>query len=118
MASAPWWSPPWTYLELEGAIAGTGPFDEEHRFQPHRPSADILTGCDEDRRRFLKQWLPRAVRGRTGFTLDLQAAVRSLGESREQCIAASNYLEEGGDLMLKVAGGRRAHRLVTRPAQS
>jgi len=99
-----------TYLELEGVLAATGPFYTEYKFQPLRPSAELLARFDEARAAFLRRVLARARKGRTWFTLDVHDAAIALGEPRERIIAALNYLEEQGDLTLQATGARKGYR--------
>ncbi len=100
-----------TYLELDGVIDGTGPFYGEYKFQPRRPSAEILAGYDAPRAKFLRGVLAQAEKGRTWFKLDLARVVRATGEPRERIVAALNHLEGQGDMTLQVAGLRQGYRL-------
>jgi len=93
-----------TYLELEGVLESTGPFYNEVKFRPQRPSTEILARYDEARASFLRQLFRRARQGRIWFTLDVAAAAEALDESRERINAAMGYLEEQGDLELQLAG--------------
>lgn len=99
-----------TYLELEGAIRATGTYFAEYKFQPNRPSAEILKDFDAERAAFLKKILQRAAKALTWFTIDVPAAVAATGEPRERIVAALNFLEERGDLTLKVAQSRQSYR--------
>jgi ATP-dependent DNA helicase RecQ len=101
-----------TYLELDGVIETTGPFYSEYKFQPTKSSADILAKFDERRVRFLKQLFAHAEKGKTWFKLDVLRVAGATGEPREKVIAALNYLEEQGDLVLQVAGVRQGYRLT------
>jgi len=105
-----------TYLELEGVLQSTGPFYTEFKFQPLRPSADILQKFDVDRADFLRRLLQSAKKGRTWFSLDAEAASRLLGQPRERIIAALNYLEEKGDLIVQATGVRVGYRRLRQPA--
>ena len=104
-----------TYLELEGILASTGPMYNEYKFQPHRASAEMLAGLDEERTRFLRALFARAKKGRTWFSIDIAATARALNEERERLVAALNHFEESGDLTLKVSGLRRGYRFNRRP---
>ena len=99
-----------TYLELEGVLQATGPFYAEYKFQPHRPSQEILARFDAHRAEFLRRLFKRLRKGKTWLALDVPAAVRDLGEPRERIVAALNYLEEQGDMVLQVAGVRQGYR--------
>ena len=103
------------YLELEGVIAPTGPFYVTYRFQPRRASKDILTDFDERRARLIGDLLRCAEKGKTWYTLDPERAAETVGIPRDRVIAALSYLEERGDLILKVAGAKNGFRLVMRP---
>jgi ATP-dependent DNA helicase RecQ len=105
-----------TYLELEGVLQSTGPFYTEFKFQPLRPSAEILKKFDADRADFLRRVLQSAKHGRTWFSLDAEAAARSLGQPRARIIAALNYLEEQGDLIVQATGVRVGYRRLRQPA--
>ena len=105
-----------TYLELEGVLQSTGPFYTEFKFQPLRPSADILKKFDADRADFLRSLLQSAKKGRTWFSLDAEATARSLGQPRARIIAALNYLEEQGDLIVEATGVRAGYRRLHQPA--
>ena len=107
-----------TYLELEGVIAATGPRYNEYRFQPQRSSAEMLAPFNAERQRFLRAMFAKASKGRVWFSLDIAATAATLGEPRERLIAALNYFEEQGDLILKVAGLRLGYRFVQRPTSA
>jgi ATP-dependent DNA helicase RecQ len=100
-----------TYLELGGVLEGTGPFYGEYKFQPLRPSGEILAKFDARRAEFLRSIFAQAQRGKTWFKLDLARVTAATGAAREKVVAALNYLEEQGDLTLQVAGVRQGYRL-------
>jgi ATP-dependent DNA helicase RecQ len=104
-----------TYLELDGVLHATGPFYSEFRFQPLRPSTEILAKFDPDRSAFLKSLFQAARRGKTWFTLDADEVGRKLGQPRERIVAALNYLEEQGDLMVEATGVRQGYRRLQQP---
>jgi len=99
-----------TYLELEGVLEATGPFFDEYKFQPSRPSQEILARFDDQRAAFLRRIFRQARKGRTWFTLDIKATAQALNEPRERIIAALNHLEEQGDLTLQLSGVRQGYR--------
>jgi ATP-dependent DNA helicase RecQ len=99
-----------TYLELDGLIESTGPFYTEYKFQPLRPSAEILTKFNPQRQQFLKKILSHARKLEKWFRIDVVEAADATGEPRERVVAALNYLEEQGDLVLQVAGARHGYR--------
>jgi ATP-dependent DNA helicase RecQ len=99
-----------TYLELEGLLASTGPFYSSYSFKPLRPSAEILPRFDAERQEFLKKLLSCAVRQKTWFSIDLDEAAQRTGSPRKRVITALDYLEQQGDLVLKVSGARLGFR--------
>jgi len=100
-----------TYLELDGVLESTGPFYSEYKFQPLKPSAEILQKFDARRVAFLKKIFSVAYRAKTWFHLDLEQAIQATGEDRQKVVAAMNYLESLGDLVLEVAGVKHGYRL-------
>ncbi|MCC5846579.1 MAG: RecQ family ATP-dependent DNA helicase [Verrucomicrobia bacterium] len=104
-----------TYLELDGILVSTGPLYNEYKFQPMHSTAEIFKKFDVQRAAFLKNIFNQARKGSIWYTLDIGQAVMNLGESRERIVAALNYLEEQGDLTLKVAGLRHGYRFLKRP---
>ena len=105
-----------TYLELEGLIESTGPFYNEYKFQPLKTSKEMLARFDAPRADFLRKVLSRAQRGKTWWKLNLDEVMNAAGEPRSRIVAALNYLEEQGDMLLQVAGARQGYRLK-RPAE-
>lgn len=102
-----------TYLELEGVIRATGSFYTEFKFQPRRPSAEILRDFDPPRAAFLKAVLQHARQGRTWFTLDVEEVGRAINEPRDRIVRALGYLEEKGDLVLQATGLRQGYRRLS-----
>ncbi|HEY7120771.1 MAG TPA: ATP-dependent DNA helicase RecQ [Tepidisphaeraceae bacterium] len=105
-----------TYLELDGLIASTGPFYDEYKFQPLRPSGQMLARFDAERQAFIRAVLKCAIPGKTWFKLELTHVTRATGVDRQRIVAALNYLEEQGDLKLQVAGARQGYRMLRRDA--
>jgi len=101
-----------TYLELENVIHATGPFYSGFKFQPQRPSQDILREFDPQRAAFVQSLLQHARKGRTWFTLDADEVARAIGEPRDRIVKALGYLEEKGDLVLQASGLRQGYRLL------
>ncbi len=99
-----------TYLELENVTRATGPFYTGFKFQPQRPSQDILGDFDPQRATFLRAVFQHARKGRTWFTIDVDEASRAIGEPRERIVKALGYLEEKGDLVLQASGLRQGYR--------
>jgi ATP-dependent DNA helicase RecQ len=106
-----------TYLELEGILQSTGSFYSEFKFQPQRESGEILAKFDAARADFLRGLFRCAKRGRTWFSLDADAASRALGQPRERIVAALDYLEQQGDLIVEATGVRQAFRRLEHPAE-
>lgn len=104
-----------TYLELQGVLESTGPFYSSYKFQPTRSSEEIFGSVGEERANFLRRVFQHAQKGRTWFSLDIDAISSSIGESRDRIVAALSYLEETGDLELQVAGVRQGYRMCKRP---
>jgi ATP-dependent DNA helicase RecQ len=105
-----------TYLELADVIESTEPFYNEYQFTLLKPSHQILSKFDAVRTEFLEGIFSNATKGVKWFTVDLNATIHRLGTTRSRVIKALNYLEEQGDLVLKVAGLRQGYRIKTRPA--
>ena len=57
-----------------------------------------------------------AVKAQKWFSIDLAETARRLWSRRERVVRALTYLEEQGDLTLKVAGLRQGYRVKRRPA--
>jgi ATP-dependent DNA helicase RecQ len=105
-----------TYLELAEVIEATAPFYSEYQFQPQRSSKEILARFDPERAAFLRGVFRCAQKGATWFHLDLPRTAAELQTTRERLVKALTYLEEKGDLVLKVAGARQGYRSKERPA--
>jgi ATP-dependent DNA helicase RecQ len=103
-----------TYLELDNIIAATGPFYTSYKFIPQRSSAEIFASFDQARINFLKSVFVCAVKGNKWFNLDIDEVIARTGADRKRIVAALNYLEEQGDLVLQVAGARLGYRVVRR----
>jgi ATP-dependent DNA helicase RecQ len=105
-----------TYLELEGILKPTGPVYTEFKFQPQRPSTEILKKFDAKRAEFLKGIFQCAHKGKTWLTIDVVEAARKLGQDRERIVAALDYLDQTGEIVLQTAGLRFGYEVVKRPA--
>jgi ATP-dependent DNA helicase RecQ len=104
-----------TYLELADVIESTEPFYNEYQFIPLKPSDEILSKFDTSRAEFLRGLFSGATKRQKWFSIDLQATISRLGTTRSRIVKALNYLEEQGDLTLKVAGLRQGYRIKTPP---
>jgi len=102
------------YLELEEVIVSTGPFYSEFKFKPQRGMNEILERFDHRRAAFLRGVFRHARKGRTWFSLDVEAVCVATGETRERVVKALGYLEECGDLVLQAAGVRQGYRRSSR----
>ncbi len=103
-----------TYLELENVIASTGPFYTSYTFIPQRSSAEIFAPFDTERVNFLKNVFSCARKGKKWFRLDIDEVIAKTHADRKRIVAALNYLEDQGDLVLKVAGARHGYRVLRR----
>ena len=105
-----------TYLELADVIESTEPFYNEYEFLPLKPSREILSKFDGARMAFLNGLFTGATKKQKWFSIDLNATISRLDTTRSRIIKALNYLEEQGDLTLKVGGLRQGYRIKTPPA--
>ena len=105
-----------TYLELADVIESTQPFYNEYQFAPLKPSHEILSKFDATRAKFLSGLFSGATKKQKWFSIDLNATIRRLDTTRSRIIKALNYLEEQGDLTLKVTGLRQGYRIKKIPA--
>jgi ATP-dependent DNA helicase RecQ len=104
-----------TYLELADVIEATEPFYNEYQFTLSKPSRQILARFDTGRAEFLSALFASAVKAEKWFSLDVGKVVGKLKTPRSRVIKALTFLEEQGDLTLKVAGLRQGYRIKTRP---
>ncbi len=102
-----------TYLELEGIIKSTGPFYAEYQFKPLKTSEEILSRFKGEHRQFLHTLFTCATKKQVWFTMDIDQAVQKTGSPRRRIITALDYLEQKGDLELKVSGQRLGFRRIT-----
>jgi ATP-dependent DNA helicase RecQ len=105
-----------TYLELDGFLEGGTPFFSTCRFQPLRSSQEILGEFEGERRQFLERLLKFSKKGKTWFTIDLEAAAKALAAPRDRVVRALDYLAEKGWLKLEAAGTRHRYRRLRMPA--
>jgi ATP-dependent DNA helicase RecQ len=104
-----------TYLELADIIEATEPFYNEYQFTLLRPTQEILARFDPARAEFLGQVFATAVKAEKWFTLDLGKVIGKLRTTRSRVVKALSFLEEQGELALKVAGLRQGYRIKKRP---
>jgi ATP-dependent DNA helicase RecQ len=104
-----------TYLELADVIEATEPFYNEYQFMPLKPSREILARFDATRADFVGAIFSSAMKAKKWLSIDLNKAVHRLKTTRGRIIKALTFLEERGDLSLKVAGLRQGYRIESRP---
>ncbi len=104
------------YLELEDVLTATAPFYTEYQFRILRPVEKIIGRFQGERADFVRGLFAQATKAQIWSHLDLANAVEQLGTTRDRIVKALNYLEEQGDLTLKVAGLRQGYRVKHRPA--
>lgn len=106
------------YLELADVIAATAPFYTEYQYRPLKPTEEIMARFTGERAEFLRRLFAEATRAKIWFNLDLLRVIERLGTTRDRVVKALSYLEEQGDLILKVAGVRQGYRIKDRPADA
>ncbi len=104
-----------TYLELDGYLASTGPFYAEYKFQCLKPAAEIMGRFSGERADFLQAMFEHARKGKLWYALDTVAASQAIGQPRDRIVTALGYLEEQGDMLVKVAGVRQGYRRLKMP---
>ncbi|MDQ3624966.1 MAG: RecQ family ATP-dependent DNA helicase [Verrucomicrobiota bacterium] len=107
-----------TYLELADVIEATAPFYSEYQFQPLSSSKEILARFEGERADFLRRVFASATKAQKWFHIDVDETARRLGTPRDRLVKAFTYLEEQGDLILKVAGVRQGYRIKLRPSDT
>ena len=96
-------------------IAATAPFYTTYQWKFQRTPEEILGRFDAERRAFLERLFGVAKVGRTWNSVVLAETVTALGGERDRVVKALTYLEEKGDIELKVAGVRQGFRVVRMP---
>ena len=104
-----------TYLELQGFLKAQTPYYQSYEFKTLVPWEDVLQSVPEDRRAFLNGILQQAEKRSLWYRLDLNAAAKRMGETRERIVAALGWLAEKQFLELKTAGIRNAYQILKRP---
>jgi len=104
-----------TYLELDNIIHSTGPFYSALKFQPTKPSQEIMAQFNSERAEFLRRVFRRARKGKTWFSLDIEEVAVEIEEPRSRIVAALGYLEERGDLIVEASGVRVGYTLRSKP---
>ena len=101
-----------TYLELEGYLKGGTPFYATYQYKERTPVQQILEHFDTERRQFLSRMFNNAVKARTWFSLDVDAAARVIKCPRERIVRALDYLHEQQMLEVRVQGVRNRYRRI------
>lgn len=105
-----------TYLELEGLLRATGPFYAGYKIQFNTPQDTICARYNAERSTFLRDVFAAGSMGRAWLALEPDVVAAQLKQPRERIIAAVNYLEQQGDVVVKPSGLRHGYkRLVDRP---
>jgi ATP-dependent DNA helicase RecQ len=99
-----------TYLELEDVIEATEPFYNEYQFLLLKSAAEVLSRFDAERANFVRGIFANAEKHSKWSSIDLNETATRLSTTRARIIKALMYLEERGDLQLKVAGLRQGYR--------
>ncbi|GGO82976.1 ATP-dependent DNA helicase RecQ [Marinobacterium nitratireducens] len=104
-----------TYLELEGVIAGLGPFYSTYQIRFEVPEEEIVARFDPRRADFLQRLFAAGKQGRVWLTLDVTEAAAALDEPRERLLKALQYLEQEGLIGTQVKGVRQQYRRLQQP---
>ena len=109
-----------TYLELEDVLAATAPFYTDYQFRTRRPAEEIAARVRGRARRSFCAGFSAARPRRFDLVPPRpgRAPSKNWARTRERIVKALNYLEEQGDLTLKVAGLRQGYRIKSRPADA
>src|ERR1700747_3670962 len=107
-----------TYLELENVVEATEPFYNEYQFVLLKSAKEILNRFDAERGSFVRDIFASATRHNRWSSIDLDEAQGQLSTTRARIIKALMYLEECGDLQLKVTGFRQGYRRKPGPLDS
>ena len=100
-----------TYLELDGILEATAPFYTTYQWQYRTRQDQIVARFAGERGEFIAQVFAAAKMGRIWCTLEMGDAAATQGLPRDRVVKALTYLEEKGDIELKVAGVRQGYRV-------
>jgi ATP-dependent DNA helicase RecQ len=103
-----------TYLELEDLVEATEPFYNEYQFVLLKSAKEILSRFDAERANFVRGIFANATKHSKWSSIDIDETEGRLSTTRARIIKALMYLEERGDLQLKVAGLRQGYRRKAR----
>lgn len=104
-----------TYLELEGLLQPTGAIYTEYKFKPQRSSREILNQFNEERSKFITDVFRQTRKSGSWVNIDVAVAAQNLKQPRERIIAALEYLDSRGDILLQTAGVRHVCRRLRVP---
>jgi ATP-dependent DNA helicase RecQ len=101
-----------TYLELDGILEPLGPYYAGYDVAFTRSKSKILAKHTPERQVFLKSLFESGQMGSKWLKLILNECVVTLNQPRERIVSALTWLEEQGDIELKVSGLRHRYRLL------
>jgi ATP-dependent DNA helicase RecQ len=105
-----------TYLELDGVLRQGTPFYAGYRLRPTGNSFEEAFGrFDESRARFLRRLIESGKEGRTWTSLAPDEAAAALGEERGRIVAALEYLDQQGLVVLEAAELRQRYTVTASP---
>ncbi|RZA11343.1 MAG: ATP-dependent DNA helicase RecQ, partial [Proteobacteria bacterium] len=104
-----------TYLELRGYLKAETPYYQSYEFKCLVPWEEMLNDLPENRHDFLNGILKHAEKKTLWYRLDIDATVKSMGESRERVVTALGWLSEKQYIELKTAGIRNAYQILSYP---
>ncbi|MGF1656661.1 MAG: ATP-dependent DNA helicase RecQ [Verrucomicrobiales bacterium] len=104
-----------THLELQGYLRPLGSFYQEYRVQLNVTLNKILAGHNAERQAFLSKLLTCGKAGNRWIAIEPTAAEEILKEPRQRIVKALQWLEEAGEIQLKLAGLR--NRFVLQPGE-
>jgi ATP-dependent DNA helicase RecQ len=99
-----------TYLELEDVVEATEPFYNEYQFVLLKSANEILGRFDAERADFVRGIFANATKHSKWSSIDIDETEGRLSTTRARILKALMYLQERGDLQLKVAGLRQGYR--------
>ncbi|QQL45006.1 RecQ family ATP-dependent DNA helicase [Sulfuriroseicoccus oceanibius] len=104
-----------TYLEMDEWIEATRPFYSVYQVKIARDFDSIVAGYDDRRKAFLRKIFDAAEHKRSWIHFHIDDVAQATGEPRDRIVAALTYLEEAGDIALRLTGVRQGYRLIRKP---
>jgi ATP-dependent DNA helicase RecQ len=101
-----------TYLELDEIIEPLGPYYTGYDVAFTESKSKLLAKHTPERQFFLKSLFESGQMGSRWLKLILNECVITLNQPRERIISALTWLEEQGDIELKVSGLRHRYRFL------